>query len=112
MELLISKSVDANVGGLELHDFLKVGLFPVASGRILVDAAPRWVNQIELCIQRLATHALGFGVAFTRLRQRQFDAVPVEVLLGESPTAILAVVISKIPFLQVGALLGRDGGVG
>ena len=77
---------------MHLHDFLKVGMLPIAIGRILVHATPCGIHEVELRSKRLARHALKLFVTPQGLSHTILDDVPVEPFLHRTPTPIAMVV--------------------
>jgi hypothetical protein len=65
-------------------------MLPIAIGRILVDAAPHWIHEIELGSERLARHALKIFVTAQRHGHATLDDVPVGPFLRRAPTASAA----------------------
>ncbi len=84
--------VNPQVFGLHLHDFLKVGMLPIAIGRILVYAAPRWIHKVELRSKRLPRHPLKLFVTPQGLGHAILDDVPIEPFLHRAPTLIVVIV--------------------
>src|ERR1700722_2210516 len=88
----VSESIDSQILRLHLHDFFKMRMLPVAVGRILIDTAPLWVEQIELGSERFSRHTVKSLVATFRLVQAKLDGIPIKKFLCLTPTAICVVI--------------------
>ena len=107
LELLIRKRIDTQILGLHLHDLFEMRMLPIAVSRILIDAAPRRIDQIELRIQRLSRHLFGLRVTFARQRDGELSSVPIEIFLIGAPASVFRIVAGDIVFLQPFAKFGR-----
>lgn len=56
--LCVAEREQAEILGLDGHDFLEVRLVPIAARRVLVRAAPNRIDQMELAREGLARHPL------------------------------------------------------
>src|ERR1700720_4378369 len=88
----VSESINSQILRLHLHDFFKVRMLPVSVGRILIDTAPTWIEQIELGSERFSRHTVKSLVATFCLIQAKLDGIPVEKFLCRTPTAICVVI--------------------
>src|SRR5260370_22558276 len=96
--------------GRYLPDFLKVGMTPIAMGRILVYATPRQIHEVELRSKRLTPHALNLFVTPQGLSHTILDDVPIEPFLHRAPTLIVMIVSIDQNLAQVFARVAGEGG--
>jgi len=69
---------------------------PVSVGGILVDAAPRGVEQTPLLVERLPGAVFRPGIAPSREDHRILHRIPVQILLIESPASVLLVIAGGV----------------
>src|SRR5689334_4214410 len=96
----ISLGINAQIPGLELHDFFKVRMLPVAIGRVLINATPDRIDELTLRIEGLARHRFELALPRDRLFEAKLDDVPIEKLLDRAPAPVLVVVIVAQDLLQ------------
>ncbi len=104
LKLGVGQRVDAQIFGLHLHDFFEVRGVPVAVGGVLVDAAPGGIEQVQLLIERLASHVFGlFVLVAAGENHGVFDGIPIQKFLVGAPAAEFGIVAGEIICRELGA---------
>src|SRR4030088_1231849 len=88
----IGLGVGSNVLGLYPHDLFKMRMSPITISRILADASPDRIDQIELSGQGLAAHSVKDAVTCHAGDQGIFNDVPVKEFLHRAPAFVLRIV--------------------
>ena len=106
LPLRVGLGVNAEILRLHLDELFEVGMIPILN-RILVDAAPDGIDELQLTGEGLFGHGGGGGIPGLTLHQGVFDVVPVEVFVLRAPAAEFLIVAGEVLLFQ-----GLDSGGG